>query len=230
MLSIISPPGLALRRRSRLTLNVRLRNSLRNPSDGRQPRRHYKEALPHQPVAMSKEHGLDSAVAKAVEEVQQASISVSKGASPEDAFLDKVGQGAEDAIDETKARLEREPNNPSLLVLRFGSSKQRWALSTSGNLLVPITDDIVASVLAPDAPGQDEREKRKRRDEMAKSGKHLKDIMELAGKVQKAVGAPASTAPFLSKALMPTPSAIAQLPVLVSLFSIYWLRKRRSAT
>lgn len=176
---------------------------------------------------MSSKTPLDSAVSQAVQEIAQASAVVCSGASPAEAFADHVGSGLDDAVGEAAERVAADRAGGSYLVLSFGNTRQRFQIAQAGNLLIPVVDDTVATVMQADDAPDDERARRRRRDEMAKAGKTAGDFLALGGKIQKAVGAPASTSPYIAKSLAPTPSILSGLPVLVTLFSAWWLKRQR---
>lgn len=52
---------------------------------------------------MSKKSGLDLTVGQATQAVKQACVAVVAGASPDEAFADKVRDGPQDALQETVA-------------------------------------------------------------------------------------------------------------------------------
>jgi len=176
---------------------------------------------------MSSKTPLDSAVSQAVQEIARASAVVCSGASPAEAFSEYVGNGLEDAVGEASDRVAADRAGGSYLVLSFGDTRQRFQIAQTSNLLIPVMDDTVATVMQAEDVPDDERARRKRRDEMAKGGKTTDDFLALGTKIQKAVGAPASTSPYIAKSLAPTPSILSGLPVLITLFSAYWLKRQR---
>lgn len=178
---------------------------------------------------MSSPSSLDSAVTQAVQEISQASAVVASGASPAEAFSEHVGSGLDDAIGETREQIADSRSGGSYLVLSFGNTRQRFQIAHAGNLLIPVLDDTVATVMQAEDGPDDERARRRRRDEVAKAGKTAGDFLALGSKIQKVVGAPASTSPYIAKSLAPTPTILSGLPVLITLFSAWWLKRQRGA-
>lgn len=75
---------------------------------------------------------------------------------------------------------------------------------------------------APYWPGQDPKEEKKRRDGVGKSGKHMKEVIELGTTIQKVVGMPGAVAPHMTQSfLKPTAAGLVMAPVLIPLAAAY---------
>lgn len=168
---------------------------------------------------------LDGAVDQAILELQKAKVDVSKGASPQEAFAEKVGSGPESVVHELQGAMKgANLSNPVRFMVRYGGQSQLWEVSQTGSVIVPVTKNFVSTVGESAIVGEDEKERRRRRDEMAKSGKHVANIQELAASVQKGVGVPSALAPYFGRALTPTPGYLSAIPLLVQLGAIAWLK------
>ncbi len=183
---------------------------------------------------MSKKSGLDLAVEQATHEVKQASVAVVAGASPEEAFADKVDEGPRASLHEAVAACRQSKGGGSFLLLNYGDSQQRWMISSSGNVLVPVVDGTVASALGS-APSTDDHKARiEALSEGASAGGHARDILieldELAVKVQRMTSLPAAVSPQLALALKPSESVLAFIPPLLTMAVLTWLKICRPKT
>ena len=173
----------------------------------------------------SESDSLSNAVKKAATEIQRASIAVIKGEQPSQAFAEKVHHGPEDVLTELQEIFRSPTINSSYLMLSFGGLSERWIVSKSGNLIIPVVDDKVASLVKLDSVGEDENERRKNRERIAKSGQQSEKFAQALTKLQNGVVVPKGLTPYFIKALTPTPSILSALPVLVTVCTLAWLKR-----
>lgn len=172
---------------------------------------------------------LSTAVAEASGELKQASRAVSAGATTEEAFADIVGDGPRNVVWEMQ-EAQRRQRNPSHFLLQFGSETQRWNISASGNIIVPVVDDYVSGRgFARSAP-KDETATRKARDGMARYPKKLDELAGMGSKIQQSLKMPPAVAPYVVQSLSPHAFVLQIAPVLVTLGVLAFLKLDQKAS
>lgn len=146
------------------------------------------------------------------------------GAPPDLAFADLVKDGPRNVVYEMEEALRKEKSRPSHLVTSFGTQTQRWRLSSTGNLIIPVINDAVGGVMQAQYRPKDQQNKRRGNDTLAKAGDHVGKLQRLGTEITKGIAVPASITPLVVQALDPTTVWLKMAPVLISLGVLAYFR------